>query len=205
MSTSTTFPVPEYRAVAPRRRPALIFLSTWLALLGALGSFAAAEPARIVLFDFELADGGVPSDPTGMTALGAAMLQGRGPGEADKRRLALVSEELRRLVAARAEFAVVDLAPIAGKLAEAAPLAKCNGCDTDLARAVGADLAVLGRVQKLTPVLVHIDLTVKDVAADRPVRAVSVDVNGDTDESWLRGVRWLFRNRLVEPPLVPAR
>ena len=134
----------------------------------------ASAPKRVAVFASELAGSSAAMDPTGMTAAGAAML------------------------------VLADLTPIAAKLEEAAPLHKCNGCDTDLARAAGADLAVLGKVQKLTAVLIHIDVAVKDVAADTILKSVSVDVQGDTEESWTRGVRWLVRNRLAEPPLGPA-
>jgi len=186
------------------RRGGLLSLFSGLGLAGLLlGGFdaGATERPRIAVFDFELADGGVSADPTGMTAMGAAMLQGRGPDQADRQRLTLVTGEFRRLVAEKGQQTLVDLTPMAGKLADAAPLHKCNGCGTDLAREAGADLAVFGRVKKLTPLLIHIDITVTDVAADRPVRTMSVDVNGDTDESWTRGVRWLFRNRFADPPL----
>jgi hypothetical protein len=176
----------------------LVLLPTW--------PIAAAEAPKLAVFHFELAAGGMPSDPTGMTAQGAAMLQGNNKlAEDDRRRLALATAELRRLIAEKADQQVLDLTPMAAKLEDAAPLHKCNGCDTDLAREAGADLSVLGKVQKLTPVLVHIDLTVKDVAADKVVRTMSVDVNGDTDEMWLRGVRWLFKNRFADPPLQVAR
>lgn len=193
---------------ADRPRTVLSILSVLLGsalVLGAFDAVTAAEPPKVAIFTFELAAGSPGADPTAMTAAGAAMLQGRGPAEADLKRLALVTDEFRKLVAERGQLKVVDLTPMAKKLDDAAPLHKCNGCDNDLAREAGADLAVLGRVQKLTPVLIHIDIVVKDVAADKPIRAMSVDVNGDTDESWLRGVRWLHRNRFVDPPLAPAK
>ncbi|MEJ1160806.1 DUF3280 domain-containing protein [Prosthecomicrobium sp. N25] len=180
-------------------------ISAAAAALLAAWPIAAAERPRLAIFDFELASGGMPADPTGMTAAGAAMLQGNNRlAEDDRRRLGLATAELRRLVAEKGDQAVVDLAPMAEKLKDAAPLHKCNGCDADLAREAGADFAVLGKVQKLTPVLVHIDIAVRDVAADTVVRTMSVDVNGDTDEMWVRGVRWLFRNRFAEPPLARA-
>lgn len=164
---------------------------------------AAAAAERLAVFDFELADGGAPSDPTGNVVSGALMLQIGKVSLADRQKLAAATATLRRLAAERPEFALVDLEPMKAKLEAAAPLHKCNGCDTDLAREAGAELALLGKVTKLTSVLIHIDIAVKDVAADKVVRAVSVDVQGDTEESWTRGVRWLFRNRIADPPLRP--
>lgn len=183
----------------------VIFLTgPWPNAAGAAEATAGA-PKRVAVFAFELAGSSAAMDPTGMTAAGAAMLQGvSGTSPQDSAKLAAATEMLRGLVASRPGLVLVDLTPIAARLEEAAPLHKCNGCDTDLARAAGADLAVLGKVQKLTAVLIHIDVAVKDVAADTVLRSVSVDVQGDTEESWTRGVRWLVRNRLAEPPLGPA-
>lgn len=162
---------------------------------------AGAEPAPVAVFAFELAGGGASTDPTGMTAAGAAMIQGNNRlAEADRKKLETVTEELRRQLVAKGDIRLVDLGPLAEKIKDAAPLHKCNGCETDLAREAGARLAILGKVQKLTAVLIHIDLTVKDVASDTVVRSTSVDVQGDTEESWTRGVRWLVRNRLADLP-----
>jgi hypothetical protein len=33
------------------------------------------------------------------------------------------------------------------------------------------------------------------------VRAGQVDIRGNNDEMWLRGVRWLVKNRLLTEPL----
>ena len=181
------------------RRAGRVAALVLTALLGAPGS-AEAAPATVAVLPFELGDPGAAQDATGDPAAAAMALMNGGASAEDKRRLTLVSEEMRKLLAG-ASYAVVDLRPQAREIDDKSPLTKCNGCEADIAKAAGAELSVLGRVQKLTPVLIHFDIAVRDAASGDLVRSVSVDVNGDTDEMWLRGVRWLFKNRLSEPRL----
>ena len=52
-------------------------------------------------------------------------------------------------------------------------------------------------VQKVSNLILNLNIEVRDAATDQPVYASSVDIRGNTDESWLRAVDWLVRNRLL--------
>ena len=58
-----------------------------------------------------------------------------------------------------------------------------------------------GTVHKVSNLILNINVTVRDAGSGQAVRAGSVDIRGNTDESWLRGVSYLVRNRLLDPPL----
>lgn len=120
--------------------------------------------------------------------------------EDEARRLAMVSDTLRRMLAERG-IAVVDLAPARERIGKAAPLSRCNGCDLDLSRELGAGLAVTGFVHKVSNLILSINVAIRDVRDGQTVRAGSVDIRGNTDESWSRGISYLVRNRLLDPPL----
>jgi hypothetical protein len=159
-----------------------------LALALALASFpaAAAEPAKIAIFDLELVD--------------TSLEKGATLPDQD-RRVALATAELRRLFTEAGRVALVDLAPQAETLRKREPLRNCNGCDEDIARALGADYEVLGFVQKTSNLILSFAVTVKDVRSGQVVRAGQVDIRGNNDEMWLRGVRWIVKNRLLTEPL----
>lgn len=124
--------------------------------------------------------------------------------EDETRRLALISDTLRRMLAERG-LTVVDLSPARERIAKAAPLTRCNGCDLDLARELGADVAVVGFVQKVSNLILNINVAMRNARDGQTVRAASVDIRGNTDESWSRGISHLVRNRLLDPPLrLPA-
>ena len=81
----------------------------------------------------------------------------------------------------------------------AASIANCNGCERDFALRLGADLAAWGTVQKVSNLILNINVYLRDVHTGRLVTAVSADMRGNTDESWSRATRYLIRERLLAP------
>jgi hypothetical protein len=111
-------------------------------------------------------------------------------------RLARAERQLAEALAERG-YVLVDIAPVRAA-AERQDLRSCPACEVALARELGADLAVLGWVQKVSNLILNINLAVHEVATGRLVRAGSVDIRGNTDESWSRGLRILI-DRQVFP------
>jgi hypothetical protein len=68
-----------------------------------------------------------------------------------------------------------------------------------LAQQLGADLAITGVVRKVSSLILHISVYLRDVPTGRLVASMSVDLRGNTDESWSRGMSYLLRNRLLAP------
>jgi hypothetical protein len=140
--------------------------------------------ASAAVFDFELYD----------TSLEGEV---RGENPEERRRLGLISDLLRRLLRESGRFEVLDLAPVAARIAAAGQFRGCNGCAVAIARDLGADLAVTGVVQKVSNLILNINIYLYDAESGRLAQAMSADIRGNTDESWSRGVSWLVRNRLL--------
>ena len=62
-----------------------------------------------------------------------------------------------------------------------------------------ADLDITGVVQKVSNLILNINVYLRDVRTGRLVTAASVDMRGNTDESWSRATRYLIRERLLAP------
>jgi len=156
-----------------------------LALALAATPFAAgqAEPIRTAVFDLQLVD----------TSLEGEM---NGASEVESRRLAMLSERLRAALAASGRYELVDIAPVQ-EAARQQNLQSCGGCDRRMAAELGADLAVTGFVQKVSNLILNINLYVRDVESGRLVEGYSADIRSNTDESWTRGLDWLLKNRLL--------
>lgn len=154
-----------------RRLAALLVLGA-----AALGPATAAEPVRLALFPLEFVT----------TSLEPVR-------EDERARLALAEAELRRRLEARG-YVLVDPAPVAARAAAYASLRECNGCELELARALGAEQAALAWVGKTSNLILDITLRIGEVATGKLVRAGSVAIRGNTDESWLRGIRYLVEN-----------
>jgi hypothetical protein len=152
------------------------------------GAGARADgPRTAAVFDFELID----------TSLEGEM---RGAQPAEQARLILISERLRELLAQSGRYAPVDIAPAAAAIEAAGSLYGCNGCESDIARQLGAELAVRGVVQKVSNLILNITIYVTEAETGGHVAGASVDIRGNTDESWVRGVSYIVRNRLAAEP-----
>ncbi|MEP9354433.1 DUF3280 domain-containing protein [Xanthobacter sp. KR7-65] len=115
-------------------------------------------------------------------------------------RIKLVNAELTRLLGDSGEMAPVDLSPAAARIAELAPLYNCNGCEAEIATAAGAQLEVVGMVRKISTLILQLTLQVRQVGGQEKVLRVGhVDIRGNTDESWMRGMRYLVKNRILAP------
>ena len=161
----------------------LSYLLMLWAVLPALSGSAGAQ--TVAAFDFELIDTSLEGE-----------IKGSRPDE--QARLARLSDRLRQRLRESGRFTLVDIAPVAAE-ARASNLQGCNGCDTRLAQRVGAELAVTGTVQKVSNLILNMNIHVREASSGRTVAAMSADMRGNTDESWSRALDWLVRNRLLGP------
>lgn len=96
----------------------------------------------------------------------------------------------------RGRFALVDLAPLRDKLERVDSIRVCNGCELDMARTVGAQQVAYGWVQKVSNLILNVNLVIEDAATGKVLHADSTDIRGNTDESWTRGLRYLLNERI---------
>jgi hypothetical protein len=143
-----------------------------------------AEPLRAAVFPFELDD----------TSLQGAM---QGKQAEETARLQRLGEELSALLAQSGRYAPVDIAPVRDAAREA-DFRTCDGCEVPLARKLGAAVSVIGWVQKVSNLILNINVVIRDDATGGVLRAGSVDIRGNTDEAWLRGLSWLVKHRLLD-------
>ena len=51
-------------------------------------------------------------------------------------------------------------------------------------------------MQKVSNLILNVNLVVEEASTGRTLRAESVDIRGNTDESWSRGLRYLLNERM---------
>jgi hypothetical protein len=144
-----------------------------------------ADPPKVAVFDFELVD---------------TSLQGEvdGPRADEHDRLMRAGDQLRKELEASGKFHLLDISPI-NAAAHGSNLQACGGCDVQYAQRLGADLAITGVVQKVSNLILNMNIYLRDVHTGRLVTSMSVDMRGNTDESWSRAMSYLVRNRLLAP------
>lgn len=114
--------------------------------------------------------------------------------EAQDKRLNLITEELKRQFTGRSLYEVVDSGLIADRIEEVKSRETfygCNGCEVEIARHSEAERVAICWVQKVSNLILNINIQVRDVGTAEVVYGKSVDLRGNTDTSWLRGIRYM--------------
>jgi hypothetical protein len=144
-----------------------------------------ADPSRIAVFDFEMID---------------TSLQGEvdGARSDEHTRLLQIGDQLRRELAESGKYQLLDIAPV-NAAAHGRNLQACGGCDVQYAQQLGADLSMTGVVQKVSNLILNINIYLRNVHTGKLVTSMSADMRGNTDESWSRAMRYLIRNRILAP------
>ena len=109
-------------------------------------------------------------------------------------RLHRLDEQLQE--ALRKHFTLVDMTPAQERLARVDSIRGCNGCELDIGRDVGAQQVAYGWVQKVSNLILNVNVVVEDAGTGKVLHAESVDIRGNTDESWSRGLRYLLDERM---------
>jgi len=117
--------------------------------------------------------------------------------DAQNRRIGLISDELRQELNQRGMYRIVDNSEaedLISSLKAQQELRDCNGCEIDIGRALGADVIIIGWVQKVSNLILNINIEVKEVSSGRMLYVKSVDLRSNSDNSWLRGIRFMVNS-----------
>ena len=140
---------------------------------------ASAAPQKAAVFDFQLAN--------------LAQLP---PTDADNARLPRLTDMLRHLLADTGKYEIVSTAPLKAR-AQSEDLRSCGGCAEGYAKKLGAQLAVTGEIQKVSNLILNINVYIKDVDSNAPEKAYSVDIRGDNEESFDHGIKYLVKHNIL--------
>jgi hypothetical protein len=144
-------------------------------------SRADAPLKKLLMLDFELLD-----DQQGLV-----------PFPEKDARLDMVSQRLRDAIDKERLYDVIDntaVAPLIAAESARQSLLECNGCELEIARKAGAERVLLAWVQKVSNLILNLNIEIRDASTGRAVLAKSVDLRGNTDQSWQRGVDFLVRD-----------
>jgi Protein of unknown function (DUF2380) len=155
-----------------------------LVLLTTLAGLASPSSARdkIVVLPFEIVRGIETATPEKHAE--------------EEQRLLAAADLLRQKLRIWDRFDVVDSLPIAKKAASV-NLQACGNCGDDLAREVGARYVALGEVRKVSELILSMHVYIRDAENAQLLAVASVDLRGNTQESWRRALDYLWQNVLI--------
>jgi hypothetical protein len=173
--------------------------AAWLRLgflIAALAVLAPAAPARA-------------ADPPSVAFLGTFFQndnEGLEPTTAEERaRLQRTGEEFAQQLAASGRYKIIPTPDdLRAKIAAGQTLGECGGCEADYGRALGADIVAWIRVQKVSNLILNMNVYMADVRSGRMLLTKSVDLRGNTDDSWSRSLRYLVKNSVLPADIKPG-
>jgi Protein of unknown function (DUF2380) len=142
------------------------------------------------------------TDPKSVALLGVQFLndhEGLEPTtDAERARLAAIEALFKQKLEASGRYGFVTLpAAVAAKVAEGPMFGSCGGCEFRYGAEAHADLVAWLVVQKVSDLILNINVYMADIATRKLTFVHSVDIRGNTDESWTRGISYLIKNYLL--------
>jgi len=128
-----------------------IVICTAAALIAfAIQPSRATEPGvKIAVFDFELNDRSAGGGIIGQDAI-------------DTENLKISTDEARRMLADSGRFSIVDAGGAAGEVTAAGGIQHCGGCESALAKKLGADQSMAGIVTRVNRTEFTLQILVRD-------------------------------------------
>jgi len=115
-------------------------------------------------------------------------------------RLRHIEQQFKDRLQASGLYTIVPVpAETRAKIDAGQPMGSCGGCEADYAAALGGDIAAWINIQKVSNLILNLNVYMEDVKARKMVFVHSVDIRGNTDESWSRSLDYLLKNYLLPP------
>ena len=170
------------------RRQSTLAVGTIAVLLTiALQPSRAAEPGpvKLALFAFELDD---RSATGGLIAKDAI----------DDENLRKATEEARKTLAASGRYEVVDTATVAGELASAGGVQRCNGCETALGEKLGAERSMIGLFARVSRTEYTLQIVVRDTRTGAILSNAFSGLRMGANYAWPRAVASLIDDKIPQ-------
>lgn len=152
-------------------------------MIAAAGSVAQTDkPRTLAVFPVELWD-----------------TSGEGPKPGQAERLEHATAALSEALEQTGRYRAVDLSPYRDEIAKTEPRYNCNGCWREIATKAGAQFAALATVHKVSSLISSFDITIANLETGKAVAYASGQFRGDDDEAYTRAVRFLVKERLLNP------
>jgi hypothetical protein len=141
----------------------------------------AEQPIKVAFFGFELIN---------------TSLEQTTPAE--ETRIKQLNDIYRDMLEKSGHYQFVPISPaIQKQIEESTKISTCNGCQLIWAREAGADLAAYGEVQKVSNLILNLNVYMQESKDGHQYFGRSVDIRGNTDETWQHGIRYLIKNYLL--------
>jgi hypothetical protein len=111
-------------------------------------------------------------------------------------RVTRMTAEIKAALEKSGQFRVVSVEPVLPDLDKVRDIHDCNGCEVDLAKKDGAQVAVVAWAQKISNLILNLNIRIVDAETGQILKGGSVDIRGNDDRSWERGLKYLLEEHV---------
>ncbi|MBX9684683.1 MAG: DUF3280 domain-containing protein [Hyphomicrobium sp.] len=119
--------------------------------------------------------------------------------DAEQQRLQLLEDVFKSKLTKSGRYTFMPMTDeVKAKIKAGQFIGECGGCEVDYGRQLGATLIAWVTVQKVSNLILNLNVFIADVATEKMTFVHSVDIRGNTDESWSRSLVYLVDNYLLQ-------
>jgi len=85
-------------------------------------------------------------------------------------------------------------------IAQGQPPGECGGCEIAYGRDLKVPVVMWGTIQKTSNLILNLNIYMADVAANKMTFVKSVDMRGNTDETWDQAVNYMVKRYIIKTP-----
>ena len=118
--------------------------------------------------------------------------------DAERTRMKKVADLFKSDLATTQKLRFVDVpVGVQKRIASGQTIGSCSGCEIDYGKELNAQLVAWIDIQKVSNLILNMNVYIADVSTQKFVFKRSVDIRGNTDESWTRSLTFLMKRYLL--------
>lgn len=120
--------------------------------------------------------------------------------EAERKRMSAMVETFKSMLEKSGKYSFKPVDPgIQERIAQDQKMGECAGCETRYGKEVGVDQVAWIEVQKVSELILNVNVYMTDVKTGKQVFVKSVDLRGNNDESWQHSIKFLVKRYMLNP------
>ena len=156
-----------------------------LALTANVECLRADEPVKVALLGLEFKNDNEGLDPT---------------SDAERARQIKTKDVFKSLLEASGLYKFVPVTDeVKTKMDAGQQVGTCGGCELDYGKELGVDAVAWIEVQKVSNLILNMNVYMAGVSDPKYNYLHSVDIRGNTDETWTRSMTYLVKNYFLAP------
>lgn len=118
--------------------------------------------------------------------------------DAERNRIEKIGQIFTSKLTESTKYRFVEISPdLKARIAAGQAPGACGGCEVDYGKEIGTQWIAWVNVQKVSNLILNLNVYIADVRNNKMVFVKSVDIRNNSDEGWERAINYLLKNYLL--------